>query len=81
MKSNLQSVAMAVQNLLLAAHALGLGACWMCAPLFAPEIVRDVLQLDADWEPQALVTVGFPAEAKAKTRAPLETVVRFIDTE
>ncbi|HSG16128.1 MAG TPA: nitroreductase family protein, partial [Anaerolineae bacterium] len=27
-----QSTAMAGQNLLLAAHALGLGACWMCAP-------------------------------------------------
>ena len=29
-----QSTAMAGQNLLLAAHALGLGACWMCAPCF-----------------------------------------------
>ena len=27
-----QSVALACQNLLLAAHAQGLGACWMCAP-------------------------------------------------
>jgi len=31
-----QSVALAVQNLLLAAHDRGLGACWMCAPLFCP---------------------------------------------
>ena len=31
-----QGTAMAGQNLLLAAHALGLGACWMCAPLFCP---------------------------------------------
>ena len=38
-----QSVALACQNLLLAAHAHGLGACWMCAPLFAPELVRDTL--------------------------------------
>ena len=31
-----QSTAMAAQNLLLLAHAEGLGACWMCAPLFCP---------------------------------------------
>jgi F420 biosynthesis protein FbiB-like protein len=74
-----QSVAMAVQNLLLAAHAHGLGACWMCAPLFVPDTVRDVLKLDADWEPQALITVGYPAEAKTKTRSPLKSVARYLD--
>lgn len=57
----IQSVAMAGQNLLLMAHALGLGACWMCAPLFCPETVREVLGLPADWEPQGLVTLGVPA--------------------
>ena len=40
-----QSVAMAVQNLLLAAHAEGLGACWMCAPLFCGDAVRGALDL------------------------------------
>lgn len=76
-----QSVAMAVQNLLLAAHALGLGACWMCAPLFAPDTVRRVLNLDADWEPQALITVGYAAEERQKERNPLELCVRFLDTD
>lgn len=70
-----QSVALACQNLLLAAEAHGLGACWMCAPLFVPELVRQVLELPADWEPQALITLGYPAETKTKTRAPLETRV------
>ena len=70
-----QSVAMATQNLLLAAHTLGLGACWMCAPLFCPDVVRDVLDLPEDWQPQALITLGYPAEAREKTRRPLETSV------
>jgi coenzyme F420-0:L-glutamate ligase/coenzyme F420-1:gamma-L-glutamate ligase len=56
-----QSTAMAVQNLLLLAHAEGLGACWMCAPLFCPDTVRAALDLPADWEPQALITLGTPA--------------------
>ena len=66
-----QSVALACQNLLLAAHAYGLGACWMCAPLFVPELVAATLDLPADWEPQALITLGYPAESKTQTRLPL----------
>jgi coenzyme F420-0:L-glutamate ligase / coenzyme F420-1:gamma-L-glutamate ligase len=58
-----QSTAMATQNLLLAAHAEGLGACWMCAPLFCPEVVAEALGLPAGWDPQALVTLGSPASA------------------
>ncbi len=72
-----QSVAMAGQNVLLAAHALGLGACWLCAPLFCPEVVRETLALPLDWQPQGLITAGYPAEAKEKTRAPLETRVLY----
>ncbi|MGE5138595.1 MAG: nitroreductase family protein [Rudaea sp.] len=74
-----ESVAMAVQNLLLAAHANGLGACWMCAPLFVPDLVRQVLGLDPDWEPQALITLGWPAESRSKTRRPLAEIIRFLD--
>lgn len=70
-----QSVALACQNLLLAAEAHGIGACWMCAPLFVPELVRTVLALPEDWEPQALITLGYPAESKEKDRAPLASRV------
>lgn len=70
-----QSVAMAGQNLLLAAHMLGLGACWMCAPLFCPEIVRAVLHLPEDWQPQALLTVGYPHEMRSRTRNSVESSV------
>ncbi|HOU39945.1 MAG TPA: nitroreductase family protein [Promineifilum sp.] len=72
-----QSVAMAGQNLLLAAHALGLGACWLCAPLFCAAVVRQTLDLPADWQPQGLITLGHPAEERQKTRAPLETRVLY----
>ncbi|MCA9940101.1 MAG: nitroreductase family protein [Anaerolineales bacterium] len=72
-----QSTAMAGQNLLLAAHALGLGACWMCAPLFCPDVVRLALDLPDDWQPQGLITLGFPAESKRKTRRPPAEVARY----
>lgn len=72
-----QSVAMAGQNILLEAQYLGLGACWMCAPLFCPEVVRDALKLPDDWQPQALLTVGYPAETREKTRKSLEASVMW----
>jgi F420 biosynthesis protein FbiB-like protein len=55
-----QSVAMAGQNLLLAAHAEGLGAVWMCAPLFAQDAARRSLTLPETWQPQGLVLLGYP---------------------
>jgi F420 biosynthesis protein FbiB-like protein len=73
-----QSLALAGGNLLLAAHAEGLGACWLCAPLFCPDVVRETLGLPADWEPQAFVSLGWPAEAPVREREPLETRVRFV---
>jgi F420 biosynthesis protein FbiB-like protein len=72
-----QSTAMAGQNLLLGAAASGLGACWMCAPLFAPDVVKDVLTLPDDWQPQGMITLGYPAETKVKTRHPLEKSIEW----
>lgn len=68
-----QSTAMAGQNILLAAHGYGLGACWMCAPLFCPDVVVDTLELPDDWQPQGIITMGYPAQERTKTREPLET--------
>lgn len=72
-----QSVALAAQNMLLQAHAEGLGACWMCAPLFCPDVVRAELNLPADWIALGLLTAGYPAEERQKSREPLETRVRW----
>lgn len=74
-----QGVAMAGENMLLAAHAHGLGACWMCAPLFAQETVRDALDLQDSWEPQGLVLLGWPAGAgKWRDRRPIEEVSVYL---
>jgi coenzyme F420-0:L-glutamate ligase / coenzyme F420-1:gamma-L-glutamate ligase len=72
-----QSVAMAGQNLMLAAHSFGLGACWLCAPLFCPEIVKQVLDLPDEWQPQGLITIGYPAEEKEKPRQSFHTRVLY----
>ena len=75
-----QSVAMAGQNLLLAAHACGLGGVWICAPLFAPAAVQQALQLPTSWLPQGLVYLGYPADLpKERPRRPLEEVLRTME--
>lgn len=77
-----QGTAMAAQNLLLAAHAAGLGACWMCAPLFCADTVAPALALPPDWEPQAIITLGYPADrGKPFHRRPLSEVTRYEDRE
>ncbi len=74
-----QGIAMAGENLLLAAHAHGLGACWMCAPLFAQEVVIAALDLPSSWEPQGLVLLGWPAgPGRARARRPLDEVAVYL---
>jgi F420 biosynthesis protein FbiB-like protein len=70
-----QGAAMATQNLLVASHAEGLGACWMCAPLFCQEEVGAALGVPAHWQAQALITLGYPAgKGKPANRRPVSEV-------
>ena len=75
-----QSAAMATQNLLLAAHAEGLGSCWMCAPIFCAETVQTVLGLKPAWLPQGLISVGYPAgPGRQRSRKVLDQFVLFYE--
>lgn len=75
----IQSLGAAIQNMLLAAYALGLDTGWMCAPLFSPDAVRAALDLDAALIPHALIPVGYAArDPKRRPHRPFEElVVRF----
>ena len=73
-----QSVALACQNLMLAANARGLGSCWICAPIFCVPTVQQALDLPPDWEPQGIITLGWPADnGRNRTRKPLEEVTIY----
>ena len=71
-----QSVAAAGLQLLLAAHAHGLGGVWACWPLFAQETIQHTLKLSESWEPQGMFFVGHPLNIPdIRERKPLATVV------
>jgi nitroreductase len=72
------SAAMAVQNMLLAASALGLGACVMTAPLLAGEVFEAIPDLPAGLVPTCLVAVGYPADSPpAPRRKRLEQILEY----
>jgi nitroreductase len=76
----IQSVAAAIQNLLLAAHALGYGACWMNVPFLAREELKTILGVSPPRDLLALVPVGRPAPRQPATpvpRRPVEEIATF----
>jgi F420 biosynthesis protein FbiB-like protein len=75
----IQSAAAAIENLLLAAHARGLGGGWMCAPLFCKSLVQNALNLPLGYDPQAFVLIGQPGEnPNTPERLRLDDVVALV---
>ncbi|HEC79931.1 MAG: hypothetical protein B6D57_02260 [Candidatus Coatesbacteria bacterium 4484_99] len=59
----LSSVAAAIQNLLLTAHSLGYGTCWMTGPLIAKKEMEQILGIEYPQHLVALIPLGIPAES------------------
>jgi len=57
---HLQSAGACVQNMLLKAHSMGLGACWICQ-LPPRQRVREILGIPFYYDPVACVAIGKPA--------------------
>ncbi len=75
----LQSVAAAIQNMLLAIHALGYGSCWMTGPTVAQDAFKILLGYGEDRFIAALLPVGEPDEnPPSRSRKPLREVFRQI---
>jgi F420 biosynthesis protein FbiB-like protein len=74
-----QSLAAALQTLLLSASAVGLGGCWFCAPLFCPDVVKRVTGIPDHWVPQVLITLGYPDETPTPPpRLPLDEIRKIL---
>ena len=84
MQAELCSTSAAVMVLLLAAHAEGLGACWMAGPMIARDEVSRLAGIEPPWRMLGAVAVGHPAATTTSPpakppRKPLDRVVTFIE--
>jgi nitroreductase len=72
------SIYMAVQNLMLAARALGLGTVMTTAHAMIEPDLRKTLELPSDAHPVALIPVGFPdANFGPTTRKSVDEILRW----
>lgn len=70
----IQDTAAAIENMLLAACAIGLGACWVGA--FREEMVRQALDIPSHVRPVAIIPVGYPSESPVpRRRRPMREIV------
>lgn len=77
-KYYLEDGANASQNLLVAAHALGLGGCWVAGDKkpYADE-VRLILGVPPGFRLVSLLTLGYAAERPQPEKRPLDTMVHW----
>ena len=69
-------VAIAMDHLILAAHSLGLGTCWVAD--FDPAAAREILGLPDGVEPIVFTPLGYAADQpRSKRRKALSDLVRY----
>jgi nitroreductase len=81
-KANLESASAAMENLLLAATALGLGTCWMTGPLRDEKTLRTILAIPPDREIVAITPLGYPEgipKDQPRLDPALEQKVRWVE--
>ncbi|MBD3271556.1 MAG: nitroreductase family protein [Elusimicrobia bacterium] len=73
---DLQAIGACIQNMLLAAHAIKLGACWLGEILHKRRSVERILHVHKKLELMAVLAIGYPKKKKQKrSRLPLKKIV------
>lgn len=74
-----QSLAAAIENMILTAWSLGVGSVWLGDPLLMREEFDALLKPPEGCELQAVIAFGYPARVpKPRPRKPLEEVLRWV---
>lgn len=70
-----QAIGACIQNILLAAHGMGIGTCWIGEILKNKHRVRRICGLKGSLELQAVIALGYPAEKPRSRRKPLDSFI------
>lgn len=75
------STSAAVMNLLLQAHACGLGACWMAGPMIACDEISKLLTIQQPWQMLGAIALGYPAPPlpEPKPRKSLDSIAMWFE--
>jgi len=75
-KWSIVSTTIALQNMVIAGWAMGVGSCWIGD--FNEEKVKKLLSIPKSWNVIALITFGYPAEKpQPRKKKPIEEIVSF----
>jgi len=75
-KLSIVSTTIALQNMVVAAWAMGIGSCWVGD--FSEEKVKKLLNIPESWNIVALVSFGYPAEKpQPRKKKTIEKIVSF----
>lgn len=78
----LVSTSLAVQNMMLYAHSIGLGTSCLAGPLLAATELKALLGIPSGWELACLVAVGYPDdEPENPGRKSPEGALRWLDPQ
>lgn len=67
---SIQESGACIQNLMLAAHSLGLGTCWIGA--FDEDLAREAVRIPDHARPVGIITLGYPGGKAHSTRMDLK---------
>ncbi len=70
---SLQESGACIQNLMLTAHSLGLGTCWVGA--FSEERAKEILGVSEHVRTVGIITLGYPSESPGSSRRDLKNSV------
>ena len=77
--SYLLSMGGAVENILLTAHSLGYGSCWMVAPVLGEAGMRKILNLSDDEKIVSILSIGEIAQDATDKRSPKKNLDEIIE--
>lgn len=78
--AEISGAAAAIQNIILMAHNLGYGTCWMTGPLVAEKEFCKLLDIKSNYKIAAVLPIGKPAETPmAPDRKNISKMMKVVD--